>query len=837
METLLSLAWRESRGSRTRLLVLVLSIALGVAILVSVTSFAANLRLAIEDQSKSLLGADLVLRSSQPPTQESERFVASLPGDRSRETSFSTMARFPKTSGVRLVQVRAVQASFPFYGSLTTEPQEARIKLNQGAFAVVDRSLLIQMGANVGETLRLGAQDFQIAGVLEQAPGDSPIGEVIAPRVFIAQDQASGTGLMQLGSRVSYKIYFRLNDDLANTLLKEHTGDFDRLGLVAQNVQDRKRAVSEQVENIYRFLKLSTLFALFLSGVGVFSAAGTFSRDKIQTAAILRALGMRAGKVTALFCVQVLCAATLASAIGSIVGIGLQLVLPAIFGDVLPVTVPIGVSLRAVAEGFATGVAVSVCATWSVFALLRSVSVSSVFRSGIEDVASRDRLRWIYGILVALLAFGLVSFEAGSIRQAGAYCGGILAVGVLLFAISKGTILLSKNLARALLPYTVKQGFLNISRPMNHTVAVTLTIGFTVLLASTLSIARHALVEQIRISAGPTRPDLVLFDIQPEQLPRVEAMLAKHSAPVIETVPIVTMRLAAIGSRRVSELLRDSENSIPQWTLQREYRSTYRASLEDSEKLERGELVPRVTPDASAVPISLERGIAEKLHVGLGSELTFDVQGLEVKTVVRSLRRVDWQRLQPNFFVVFPEGVLEGAPQLRLVTTHVGDVAASAALQQDSVNEFPGVSVIDLSLILKIVDQVLLRLTRVVEVVTVVLVLVAIAILFSSLRSTVLARARERALLKVLGAKPAQLAVMSASEYALLGFVGGLSGALLSVVAAYLLFTFWFEAPYTVSLGPLLVFPLVASVSVLTFGLLGGLRGYRRGTLDLLRNE
>jgi putative ABC transport system permease protein len=226
-------------------------------------------------------------------------------------------------------------------------------------------------------------------------------------------------------------------------------------------------------------------------------------------------------------------------------------------------------------------------------------------------------------------------------------------------------------------------------------------------LVSSLNLLQGMLVHQVEVTDAEDDSNMILFDIQPDQRDGVADLIRDHGLSLVAEAPVVTMRLEAINGRSVRAIRDDEERKVPRWVLNREYRSTFRRSLTGTETMVSGQWVAEWTSDTDPVPISLENGIAEELQVGLGDRLVFDVQGVRVSCVVANLREVDWRRVRPNFFVVFPVGPIDAAPWFAIMSTRVEDSAASAAFQRDLLDKFPNVSAIDLRLILETVNSVL----------------------------------------------------------------------------------------------------------------------------------
>jgi putative ABC transport system permease protein len=294
------MAWRDSRSSRRRLLLFSISISLGVAALIAIGLFRASLAQAIDDQARSLLGADLVVESSRPFTSAQEQMLRSLGETQAREVRFRTMALFPKSGGTRLVSVRALGGDFPFYGKMETAPPSAAQTFRNGGEAVPEESLLFQFRTQAGDRLKIGDVTFQIAGALTKMPGEASPAARFAPRVYIPLQNLAQTNLLKPGSLARYLSFvkFAPGIDVAAEVARL-APQIEKAGLQYDTVAKRKKDLGEALDNLYRFLNLVGFISLLLGAVGVASAIQAHLQQKMRTAAVLRSLGA-AGRTTVL---------------------------------------------------------------------------------------------------------------------------------------------------------------------------------------------------------------------------------------------------------------------------------------------------------------------------------------------------------------------------------------------------------------------------------------------------------------------------------------------------------------------------------------------------------
>tara|TARA_Y100000588_G_scaffold224993_1_gene238921 strand:- start:3080 stop:5623 length:2544 start_codon:yes stop_codon:yes gene_type:complete len=831
------MAWRDTRTYRRRLLLFFSCIAMGVGALVAIRSVGQSLEQAVQAQAKTLLGADLELSSQRPFNAETEALIDSLGPRHSREVRFASMVYFPRVDGTRLIQARAIRGDFPFYGTFRTTPEDARRSRFVLGTALVDATLMIQYDVDVGDQLRLGSATFEIVGRVDAVSGESAAFMDAAPRVFIPLEDLETTGLIQHGSIVTYRAAFALPADTDMEALTSFLRDFrEKHSVRYETVARRVRRMGRTLDNLYRYLSLSGFAALLLGCVGVASAIHVYIRQKLPTVAVLRCLGARSAQALAVYVVQTLGLGLLGSAMGALVGAGLQGVLPYVLSDLLPVDVETSVDVVAMVQGVGIGTGLSLLFAMFPLVAVRRVSPLLSLRASFEAPRRPDFAQIsIAGVTLALVS-GLSILQMGGLRNGlGMTVGMVVAFIVLAIAAFALTRAVRRLLPRSW-PYVWRQGAANLYRPRNQTHVLVLSLGLGTFLISTLYLMQDTLLNQVARAGGGDRPNVVLFDVQPDQGEAVVEMLSEEMLPVLHRVPVVTMRLAAIEGEPVRRIM-EKERRPSTWVLTREYRSTYRSRLFDSETLTEGSWVGYHDPDQGVVPISVGESLLRNLRVEVGDSLTFDVQGVAIECVITSTRQIDWQRIQPNFWVVFPAGVLEMAPQFEVVTSRVPSTEVSALVQRRVVKQFPNISIIDLGLVLKTADEVLSRVGFVIRFMALFSVATGLIVLTAAVISSRYQRIQESVLLRTIGASRKQIHRILLLEYLFLGSLAGLAGSALAIVGAWGLSTTVFDVGFVKPGAEVLA--VFAIVALLTVGVgAANSRGIAsRPPLEVLRAE
>ena len=507
-------------------------------------------------------------------------------------------------------------------------------------------------------------------------------------------------------------------------------------------------------------------------------------------------------------------------------------------GGLLPFEVEFFVSGSAVARGVAAGLVICILFTLLPLLAVRRVPPLAAIRAvSAARESGGDPWRWaVYGaIVVAVTGFAVTQSPRWEV---GVGFVGALAVGFAVLAgLAKGIAWAARRVVPAGAPYVVRQGVANLHRPNNRTVLLLLALGLGTFLIVTLTLTRATLLAQIAGSGGEGRPNLLFFDIQDDQIAELEVILAREQVRLEASAPIVTMRVAGLKGRSVADVLRDPDNAVPGWTLRREYRSTFRGELGASEKLLEGEFTGEVAADVDVVPISLERDLAKDMGLVLGDEIAWDVQGLPLRTRVTSLREVEWRRMEPNFFVVFPRGVLEAAPKFYVAATKVGSPGDSARVQQVVVGALSNVSAIDLQLIIETLDSVFSRVQFVIQFMAGFTVITGIVVLAGAILSGRFQRLREAVLLRTLGATARQLWQIQFVEYAILGVLAAVVGCGLAVGANLALAYFVFDTVGVWAVGTLAWAVLAVTAVTVVTGLLASRGVANHPPLQVLRQE
>ncbi len=835
---LLLMAWRDSRRNRSRLFLFISSIILGIAALVAIYSFEYNLRNDIDSQAKSLLGADLIIETNKTVKEEALPMLKSLGTERSEERTFASMVYFQKNGGTRLVNVRALSGDFPYYGDIETTPKTASRSFRLGKQALVDKTLMLQYDGKPGDSIKVGEVIFEIAGVLNKAPGQTGFNAAVAPIVYIPLSYLEETGLSQKGSRITYNFYYKFPPETnVNKLAKRLEPKLEKAELDYETIESRKENTGRSFEDMTEFLALVGFIALLLGCIGVASAIHIYIREKINTIAVLRCLGASSRQAFLIYLIQIAGIGLIGSLIGAVLGTLIQQFLPIVLKDFLPVEITVAISWMAVGQGLLLGLIISILFALLPLVSVRNISPLNTLRLSLEETSLfKDPIKWLVYFIIVLFIFGFTYLQMGSIKKTVFFTTGVLAGFITLAALAYAMMWLARRYFPSSWSYLWRQGFANLFRPNNQTLILVVSIGLGTAFICTLFFVQDILINRVTRSSSKNQPNMVLFDIQTNQKQAVADLTKSLNLPVLQEVPIVNMRMTEIKGRNAASYKKDSVAWGAMRGLEREYRVTYRDSLSDSEELVDGKWIGKAEP-GKPVYVSLEDGYAKRIGVKIGDELTFNVQGAPLKALVGSTRKVDWNRIQTNFILIFPTGVLEDAPQFHVLLTQVPSNELSAKYQQAVVKTFPNISMIDLGLVLSVLDEILDKMGFVIRFMAAFSIITGLIVLIASVLISKYQRIRESVLLRTMGASRKQILVITALEYFFLGALAAGAGIVLALVASWGLARFVFETTFSPEILPVLIlFLLITSLTVL-IGLFNSRGVLNRPPLEVLRSE
>lgn len=810
-----AMAWRDGRHNFSRLFLFVASLISGIAAIVAIGSLNYAMQDELDKNAKELLGADLVLNSNKP---FDSTFIKKIDTDGrqfAKDADMASMVMFLNTKQSRLIKLTALEGEFPFYGDLVTQPANAYERMKSGRYAMLDESLARQYEVSSDDTIKIGSLNFIVAGVVEKFPGGGALTATLAPAVYISMEALDSTGLVQFGSRVNYSLFVKtVSDKETEKLITTVKPLIEDLGYSYDTIEERKDDLGDGFRSVYRFFSMLAFVALILGCIGVASSVHIYAREKRDEVAVLRCVGSSGWQAFNIYFIQIFVLGVIGSFIGSALGVGIQQVIPIVFGEYLPLELHFEISGRAFTEGVFVGILVSVLFSILPLVAVRFVPPLSVLRADFAPIRTFSKVRWATLIFIGLFPILAAAYQTRSFFIGGSFTLGLAVALASLMLVAAGLLFLIRKFFPRQGTFIFRHALSNLFRPNNQTQVLLVTIGLGAFIIATLNIIQSSLLNQVEFKGNTNQSNTILFDIQSSQRDAVVDLVTKHSLPVNQVVPIVTCRLSEIKGRSIDELQKDDTVKIPNWAMTREYRVTYRDSLHVSEELLKGEIHSLKKNQTDSVWVSISEGMHETLRLGIGDSLVFDVQGVPIKTFISGIRKVDWPEDPPNFIFVFPKGVLENAPQIWVVSTRVTDPQSVVQFQQELVFGFPNVSLIDLRLILSTVDELFSKVGLVVRFLALFSIITGLVVLAGAVMNSKFARIKENVLLRTIGARTKQIMLITLIEYGYVGIFSAITGMILSLGGGWLLTKFFFEVQFSVNVWELVI--ISSGVVVLT---------------------
>ena len=560
---------RETRGARGRLVFFTACLAVGVAGVVAVAGLSASLDQTIRGEAKQLLAADLAIEGRKPLPPQLDPLIASVAGARRTDVrEMVTVVAAKSSDGTagrsQLVELKAVGDGYPFYGTLTTEPQRPLGTLLGTQNAVVAPELLARLGLQIGSELKIGTGTFTISATVSKEPDRLGGAFSLGPRVFIPLASVPGTGLEGKGSRVAYRALVRLPDGStraqATALVDRLDTALEPLGRFrVESYTEAQPTLRNGLHRAERFLGLVALLSLLIGGVGVAQTVRAWLAGRMDAIAILKCLGMRPREVLRLYVAQTVVLAGIGSALGCILGTAVQWGVPALLGSLLPAGLPRTLEPLALLRGLLLGIGVALL--FSLPPLLSALRVppARVLRREADPIPFSRTVQILLGAVLLGGVYVLAVVQSQSWSLGAGFTGALVgATG----ALALSAWLVRKAIGR--LPRAQRgrrgrgigwrHGLAALTRPGAGTTAAIVALGLGVVVVLAMRLVESQLAGQLERDLPSDAPSAFLIDIQPDEWPGVQEILNRHGATHIDAVPVVMARLTAIDGKPVEEI-------------------------------------------------------------------------------------------------------------------------------------------------------------------------------------------------------------------------------------------------------------------------------------------
>ncbi|AXO61614.1 ABC transporter permease [Pseudomonas sp. phDV1] len=814
---------RDARAGELRVLFFALLVA--VAASSAIGYFGARLNDAMLLRASEFLAADLRLSGSSPASQEQIDAGLKLGLDHAQAVEFSSVVA--AADGIQLASVKAANSRYPLRGELRSAaepyaPEEVGSGPRPGE-AWAEARLMVALNLKIGDELEIGAKTLRLSRVLTYDPDTAGDFYSLTPRVLMHLDDLAATEVVQPGSRVRFRELWR--------------GDADTLAAYRQAVEaglepnqrlddarDGNRQVGGALGRAERYLNLASLAAVLLAGVAVALSSARFAARRFDASALLRCLGLSRREALALFGLQLALLGLVACLIGALLGWAGQHVLFYLLRGLIPDDLP-PANLWPALAGMATGLVALAGFALPPLAALGRVPPLRVLRRDMLPVPASSWL--VYG--AALIALGLIMWRLSlDLRLTLALLGGGLLAALLL----GGLLLLGLQSLRRLLQRAALPWRLGLGQLLRHPLAAagqSLAFGLILLAMALIALLRGELLDTWQDQLPEDAPNHFALNVLPAERDAFAARLAELSPHPAPLYPVVPGRLIMINGEPVRQLV--TKESRGERAIQRDLSLTWAEDLPSDNLITAGNWWGAA--HASELPgVSVESELAESLQLKLGDQLRFNVGGIERDAQVTSLRQVDWDSFQPNFYMIFEPQTLQDLPATYLTSFYLppGQDAELVALSR----AFPSVTLLQVDALLAQLRSILAQVTLAIEYVLLFVLAAGITVLLAGLQATLDERIRQGALLRALGAERKLLISARRAEFGLLGAAAGLLAALGCELVSFLLYRYAFDMSWQPHPW-LLLLPLIGALLIGLAGVLGTRRALNASPLSVLR--
>ena len=797
--------------------ILIFSLIIAVGGMTTVGFFTDRVHLALSRQGNQLLGADLVIDSDRPLSTSYIREAKKV------GLSTSTSLKFPsmvvKGDKNILVGIKAVSNGYPLRGELRITDNVSKAipyKNDHVAYDIpspgsvwVGEKLAARLSLAKGDVLEVGDARLEVASQITLEP-DYSIGFInIGPRLLINVNDLPKTGLIQEGSRISYRLLVSGNAELIGNFknwVQQHLKSGERI----QGIREARPEIKAALERAEKFLSLAAMASVILAAAAIALATRRFITRHLDGCAIMRCLGVKQNEILYLYLYHFFIFGLVASFIGCLLGILSQEALVYWLSKIIEVELP-WPSLFPFIQGILVGLVLLLGFSLPPLLNLRNVPALSVLRCDIRTVSAHSLVGYVLGLTALSVLF---LWKAGDVRLGfTVMIGFIVAIfifGLLAFLLIKIISGLSSTVGGAW-----KYGLVGIWRRASSSLVQAVSLGLGLMGLLTLMLIRSDLLQNWQTTLPPDTPNHFLVNIQENQLQKLEEFFKRNELPKPSIYPMVRGRIISINGNKV--LPEDYTNTRAQRLLRREFNLSWANDMRSDNQIIEGKWWTKGFKEKEI--LSMEEGVAKALGIKLGDTLSFDIAGSIFSVVVSSIRRVDWDSFRVNFFAVTPPGILDGYPTSYITSFYLPQN------QMDMMNKliisFPNFLVIDVGTVIKQVQKVIGQVTKAIEFVFLFTLLSGLIVLYAAVISTQDERIYEAAVFRTLGAKRSQLFSTWIIEFLILGILCGLFSSMGASALGYVIGKFTLNIPYTFNIWIWFIGLLFGVAGVVISGMLG----------------
>jgi putative ABC transport system permease protein len=835
MQFIFNLTFREIRSSWRRLLFFFLCIAIGVGSVVALRSLIQNLGRAVAGDARGLLTADFEISSTNPFTPGELSAIESVTGKSSiieaRSETVTTAAMTRTDADSQFIELKGIEAPFPLVGEFVLsggKPFDFALLANKGT--VVQTTLLDKLNLKIGDKIRIGETDFEIRGAFDEEPGGTG-GFRLGPRVFIEKKIFDEAGLTQ--SRIRRRILYRTSDD-PTPLVSELRQALKGTILTINSYKEAQENLGEQFERTENYLALTGLLILVLGGIGVWNVARVFVEQKRKTIAVLKCLGAGGGRIITVYLLQIMTLGVFGSVFGVVLAQGALWLIRYRFADALPENMSYAVQNSAALQGVLLGLLISLLFSLLPLLQIRNIKPNLLLRDENNEKLRRlDWTRMFFAFVCLAGLLGLAIWQAGSIKVGAAFLAGLAVTSLILYFAAVALTYALKKTGK-FSSFAVTQAVNSLYRPGNQTRVVLLAVGLGAFVVLAVQSLQANLVREFDFSRNQKLPSLFLVDIQRSQVEKLKQIAEAATGEAQQPIPTVRGRIAMINGEPFDFEQREVRQQ--QGQIGREFAVTYRPNLEENESLVDGDWWENAA--SAEAEVSVEEGMSNTLKISVGDVITFDILGRRINASVRNVRKIDVRNSRTAFVFVFRPGILEKAPQTFVLPITKRLAAGERARFQRSVlDNFPNIQIFDTADIINTLTRLIENFVLAISFVGSFVMLTGILILIGSVALTKSQRIYENAILKTLGAQRLTLTAILFTEYAVLGVLAGIIGAVFSTALSFAVTKYILKIDWEFDLSLMILGVFVTALIVMLVGVAASFGVIFKKPLAVLRSQ
>ena len=838
------IAWRETRSSTVKFGFVVIAVAVGVGALSGVRGFSEGFASTLLREARTIMAADMSVRIFGDATGEQTVLLERLQAQGAQYTHITetlTMANTEAHPEPLMVSVKAVDpTAYPYYGEIKLNPPAARLVLDANSIGVAE-DVLVRLNAKLGDTVRLGGQDFRIASTILSEPDRMSGSLNLGLRVMVSREGLDRTGLIRVGSRAANRFLFKLPEkglqvdavkaDLKAAFPEGQVIDF----------RESNPTITRSLDRATRFLMLVSLIALLVGALGVATTMQSHLQQKLDGIAVMKSMGGSSMQIVQIYLVQTVLLALAGSFFGLLFGVIIQLIFPVLLRRYFNIEPGITWSWPALMQGLGVGLLSTMLFTLVPLLRIRAIRPGMILRRDMVEKTLPWWKRWFgskaaVGVGAAImLGLGLISSWLSDARIGAFFVGGLIAsltvLSLVAWLLLKGLRMFLRK-TTLVLPSSLRHGIANLYRPGNQAQTVLVALGVGVTFILTIYLVQNQLIKQLVASAPPGMPNVFLIDITPGLKDGVIKLVSEQPGVEggrMDITPAVSARMKQVNGVALQDM------DLKGWG--RRFLQTRTVTFSTTQP-EGFDVYSGQWWDASQVDglVGVAEDAAKILNIVPGTVLDFEANGKPIRAKVVALFRTEGFRMGAMSEFVFTPKTLEGMPAIYYGGARV-EASKVALLQKAAYEKYPTVTVINIADALAIIQEVVDQAALVIRFLSVFAILAGIIVLASSVAGSRFRRIREVVILKTLGGTRRRIANIFSIEFLVLGAVAGLMGGLLgSGFSAFMLRRVW-EADGGFAVVPVMVAVVLTALLANAAGWMASARILGQKPLEVLRDE